>query len=77
MPKEKIIIGIPTYGQGWTLKDPSKTAIGSEGSGKSAPSTTNPDGGTASYWEASAFTLLPLMLKAVVVDFNECVVIDL
>lgn len=51
MPKEKIIIGIPTYGQGWTLSDPSQTVIGAAAKGKAAPSTTNPDGGTASYWE--------------------------
>ncbi|VDN01867.1 unnamed protein product, partial [Onchocerca ochengi] len=51
MPKQKIIIGIPTYGRGWTLRNVSETAIGAEGIGPSSPSTTNPAGGSAAYWE--------------------------
>ncbi|VDO42118.1 unnamed protein product [Onchocerca flexuosa] len=51
MPKQKIIIGIPTYGRGWTLRNPSETTIGAEGIGPSLPSTTNQAGGTAAYWE--------------------------
>ncbi|EJW75225.1 endochitinase, partial [Wuchereria bancrofti] len=51
MPKQKIIIGIPMYAQGWTLDNPSKTAIGAAASRPSSASKTNPAGGTASYWE--------------------------
>nr|AAB68959.1 chitinase [Acanthocheilonema viteae] len=51
MPKQKIIIGIPAYSRGWTLSNPSETAIGAEGDRPSSPSTTNPAGGTAAYWE--------------------------
>ncbi|CAG9531543.1 unnamed protein product, partial [Cercopithifilaria johnstoni] len=51
MPKQKIIIGIPTYSRGWTLDNPSETAIGAGGNHPSSPSMTNPAGGTAAYWE--------------------------
>ncbi|VDN06965.1 unnamed protein product [Thelazia callipaeda] len=51
MPKNKIIIGIPTYARGWTLAYPDQTYIGADAIGASAPSKTNPEGGTAAYWE--------------------------
>uniref|UniRef100_A0A1I7W1Y9 Chitin-binding type-2 domain-containing protein n=2 Tax=Loa loa TaxID=7209 RepID=A0A1I7W1Y9_LOALO len=51
MPKKKIIIGIPTYGRGWTLNNPSETAIGAAANNPSSASTTDPAGGTAAYWE--------------------------
>ncbi|VDM99951.1 unnamed protein product [Thelazia callipaeda] len=51
VPKRKIIIGISTYGRGWTLADPKKNAIGSAALSKSSPSTIFPDGGKAAYLE--------------------------
>lgn len=51
MPKEKIIIGIPAYGQGWTLASKSRKTIGSPACSKARPTATNPGGGTAAYWE--------------------------
>uniref|UniRef100_A0A0N5AT43 Chitin-binding type-2 domain-containing protein n=1 Tax=Syphacia muris TaxID=451379 RepID=A0A0N5AT43_9BILA len=50
MPLEKLVIGIPTYGRGWTLKDPINNNIGSPGS---ASKTTNYVGeaGVIAYYE--------------------------
>lgn len=50
MPKEKIIVGVPTYGRGWTMKNPSDISPGSEGS----PARITPytqEAGTGSYYE--------------------------
>ncbi|PIO76250.1 glycosyl hydrolase, family 18 [Teladorsagia circumcincta] len=50
MAKEKIIIGIPTYGRGWTLKDKSNITVGAEGSpAKITPYTQ--EAGVASFYE--------------------------
>ncbi|KAK5982852.1 Acidic mammalian chitinase [Trichostrongylus colubriformis] len=50
MPKEKIIIGIPTYGRGWTLKDKNNITVGTEGSpAKITPYTQ--EAGVASFYE--------------------------
>lgn len=51
MPKEKIIIGIGTYGKGWTLQDPSNHAVKAPATGGSKPKTYTQESGNAAYFE--------------------------
>uniref|UniRef100_A0A5S6QI64 Chitin-binding type-2 domain-containing protein n=1 Tax=Trichuris muris TaxID=70415 RepID=A0A5S6QI64_TRIMR len=51
MPKEKIIIGLATYGRGWTLKDAAKTAVGAPASGPSTTTEYLREAGVISYYE--------------------------
>uniref|UniRef100_A0A914XYE2 Chitinase n=1 Tax=Panagrolaimus superbus TaxID=310955 RepID=A0A914XYE2_9BILA len=50
MPKNKLIVGIATYGRGWALDDPSNTGIGSPGKPAPAMEFTR-EAGIASYYE--------------------------
>lgn len=50
MPKSKIVIGIPTFGWGWTLTHKEKHEIGSPGR-KSKPTKFVKDDGVGAYYE--------------------------
>lgn len=52
-PKEKLMIGMPTYGRSFTLVDPSKFDIGAPASGGGTPGKYTGEAGFMSYYEVS------------------------
>ncbi|KRZ70914.1 putative endochitinase [Trichinella papuae] len=52
MPKEKIVIGLPTYGRGWTLQNASNIKIGAPAVGASMATKYVREPGVCSYYEA-------------------------
>ncbi|CDW54995.1 Acidic mammalian chitinase [Trichuris trichiura] len=51
MPKKQIIIGLPTYGRGWTLSDASKSYVGAPAQGSSTATEYLREAGVISYYE--------------------------
>uniref|UniRef100_A0A915CV97 Chitinase n=1 Tax=Ditylenchus dipsaci TaxID=166011 RepID=A0A915CV97_9BILA len=51
MPKPKIIIGIPTYGRGWTLDQPNSACVGANASTPSKASSLINEAGIGAYFE--------------------------
>ena len=53
MPKYKLVIGIPAYGKGFTLKNGTRHGIGSPTIAKSLPGKYTGESGTLAYYEVS------------------------
>lgn len=60
-PKEKLMIGMPTYGRSFTLVDPTKFDIGAPASGGGTPGKYTGEAGFMSYYEVSACSRTPLL----------------
>lgn len=50
MPAQKLIIGIPAYGRGWTLKDPIISGLGAPGTASRATKYVG-EAGVVAYYE--------------------------
>ncbi|XP_063991969.1 acidic mammalian chitinase-like [Diachasmimorpha longicaudata] len=50
-PKEKLVVGIPTYGKSWTLADPNNHGVGAPASGVGQPGPYTQAPGTLAYNE--------------------------
>ena len=61
-PKEKLMIGMPTYGRSFTLVDPTKFDIGAPASGGGAPGKYTGEAGFMSYYEVICVTYTQLVL---------------
>ena len=56
MARKKIIIGIPTYGRGWTLDDPEIKGLGSLGTPANATRFVG-EAGVGAYYEVGKLLL--------------------
>jgi len=55
VPKEKLVIGLATYGRSFTLADPAQTAVGAPAKGAGAALRYTGEAGIASYYEVAGF----------------------
>lgn len=62
-PKEKLMIGMPTYGRSFTLVDSSKFDIGSPASGGGTPGKFTAEAGFMSYYEVVVQNEIRLFYK--------------
>ena len=51
VPKEKLVIGMPTYGRGFTLQNPTVNGIGAPASGASVAGLYTREAGFLAYYE--------------------------
>lgn len=55
-PKEKLMIGMPTYGRSFTLVDPAKFDIGAPASDGGTPGKYTSEAGFMAYYEVSDYS---------------------
>lgn len=51
MPREKVTMGLGTYGRTFTLADPNQTGVGAPGKGPGEPGRFTREAGFLSYYE--------------------------
>lgn len=64
-PKEKLMIGMPTYGRSFTLIDPTKFDIGAPASGGGTPGKYTGEAGFMSYYEVGHSQFLNVEIRLI------------